>query len=275
MDKLKARLEPLKLSDEQKKRMLTQLYTPKKQFALIPIIMPAFVAVALLLIVLNMLPSLGTTTASTQSLFTTEPLSTRYIVLTIISSLEVIAAYFLMKATLAGTKRWQQNATLQEIYALCLKWPLVVITLMVVVSVIWLGLFYFANRWYVEGVFIGCTYVVLLFVLLHAVKNMEKATCPHCQTPLTRRQIIVKASMQYRERCNSCKNLIYLTRQSKQQMFSLFIWPVMPLWIGNMASLHNGMAVILAILNIATIVYLYIPVMVEFTKENTDPEKFS
>jgi CXXC-20-CXXC protein len=275
MDKLKERLQPLQLSDEQKDKIYAQARNPKKQFAIIPFIIPVFIAIALLFIILQTMPPTMSSVTSAQSILKTE-LPLRYYILTTVTSIQVIVAYVLFKRNLKTTTRWQKNAFLQELHAAMTKPTIVITVIVVLIGAMWLGLLSIGNRWYVEILFVSWMYIILLLILLYGVRKMERTTCPHCGVKLTRRQILVKSAMQYRERCNTCKRLIYLTKASKQQMIAIFFWPVMPIWIGNIASsLHTGLVMIFCLVNILTIVYIYVPVMVEFTKENTDPEKLT
>ncbi|MER1999363.1 MAG: hypothetical protein ABS882_06280 [Lysinibacillus sp.] len=273
MDKLKLRLEPLKLSEEQKHKIMQQAEYPKKKFVFTPFIMPAFVAIALLLIAMNVLPAGEMKKSTGQLLFTEQAFPTRYYVLMILSTIEVIVAYILLRLTLAKTKRWKNRAIMQELYALCVKLPLALFVLAIIIGLMWFGLYYFADRLYVEIIFSVWTYCLIFIISLHDLRDMSRTVCPHCGVKYTRREIIVKASMQFRERCKSCKQLVYLTKNSKRQLLVLFFWPVMPIWIGNFASLYDSVAMVFCVVNIVTLVVFYIPILTEFTKENTDPEK--
>ena len=275
MNNLKERLAPLKLTAEQRANMLIQREKPKKTFRFVPIVVPAFVALALLMIVLTVMPSDGTTVNGASKLVQLQPLPIRHIVLTAISTVLMVVVYVLMRMAIPETKRWRSNAFVQELHVLLLKLPLVVFVMVVLTAAMWFGAFYFNSKWYVEGLYMFWVYWLLLFGFLKSIRDFDYATCPHCGVRFTPRQIIVKLAFQYRERCKDCKHLVYVSKRSKMNVIIMFLWPTMPLWLGNFLSVHESLIIACSLLSLIPFLTLYAPAMAEFTAEDEDPEKFA
>lgn len=275
MNNLKERLEPLKLTAEQRANILSQRKQSKKAFRWIPIVVPAFAVLTLFMLVLGTMPSGVGTVTGAQQLVQFESLPIRQIILTAVSTVLMVVVYVFMRMTIGETKRWRHIAFVQELYAVMLKLPLVISVMAVVAAAMWYGAFYFNSKWYVEGLYMFWIYWFIAFVFLRAVRDFEFATCPHCGKRFTRRQVFVKLAFQYRERCNECKHLVYVSKRSKMNVMFMFLWPTMPLWLGNFASVHESFIVVCSLLSLIPFLTLLVPAMAEFTAEDEDPEKLA
>mgnify|MGYP003506676672 CR=1 FL=1 len=277
MHNLKQRLEPVRLTEEQKRKIVANAKKPVvKQHSYIPIILPSFIVLALFFIMISISPNgfvLFNQTAASQnegSLF--EGLSFAEIAWSVVSSVMLIAIYIVAKRCIAETKRWKTNARVQEVHAFLQKplQPKVIVAIGLVV--IWVGTIYFSSLWYSQLIFVllGETFVTLS--ILNQACDYNKARCPHCHVPFTRKQIVKKTYMAFRETCDSCKKPIYLDRYAKVGFWFVPILPITGFWLESLFGLKIYYVPLWIGLMIASMTYFILPLVIQFTDKDTTAE---
>lgn len=184
----------------------------------------------------------------------------------------LIAIYIVAKRCIAHTKRWKTNARVQEMHAFLQKPLLPKIAVAVGIVVIWIGTVYFSSLWYSQLIFVllGVTFVTLS--ILNEASDYNKTRCPHCYVQFTRKQIVKKTYMAFREKCDSCKKPIYLDLKAARNNLTLFFLPVMGFWLETIVGLKIQYVPLWIVLMITSLVYFYWPLMVQFTDKDTTAE---
>lgn len=279
MHNLKQRLQPIRLTEEQKRKIITNAKKPPvKQRSYIPIILPAFIVLTAFFIMITISPNSWTlipkTTASNSSESIFDGLSFAEVAWSIISSIELIFIYILAKKVMSHTKHWKTNMRVQEVYAFLVKPLLPKMITFVSLIFIWAGTVYFSSLWYSQLIFVLLTVPLFTLFLLNNARNSEPACCPHCKIVFTRKQIWDKSYMPYREKCDTCNKPIYIERKHYQNTVMTIIIPLFPFWISNFFSLHFAYVVLFSVLIIISLSYFYTPFMLQFTDRDTSMDDF-
>ncbi len=215
---------------------------------------------------------LNETTAANNKLALLNGLSLAEATWSIVSSIIWIALYIVAKKCFAHTKRWKTNPRLQEVHAFLQKplQPKVIVAIGLVV--IWVGTIYFSSLWYSQLIFVllGGTFVTLS--ILNQACDYNKARCPHCHVPFTRKQIVKKTYMAFRETCDSCKKPIYLDRHVMTSFLLLPILPISGSWLHSLFDLKKFYVPVWIGLIIASLIYFILPLVVQFTDKDTTAE---
>ena len=277
MHDLKQRLEPVRLTENQKRKILANAKKPvAKQRSYIPIILPSFIVLAFFFVMVSVSPSgfvLFNQTAASQnegSLF--EGLSFAEIAWSVVSSVMLIAIYIVAKRCIAETKRWKTNARVQEVHAFLQKPLQPKMTVVIGIIVIWIGTIYFSSLWYSQLVFVLLGVPLFTLIILYEARDYNKSCCPHCQVPFTRKQIMKKTYMAFRETCDSCKKPIYLDRHVMTSFLLLPILPVSGSWLHSLFDLKMLYVPVWIGLIIASLIYFILPLVVQFTDKDTTAE---
>ena len=277
MHNLKERLEPVRLTEAQKRKIIANAKKPvAKQRSYIPIILPSFIVLAIFFVMISVSPNgfvlFNQTMASNNDRALFEGLSFAEVAWSVVSSAMLIAIYIVAKRCIAHTKRWKTNAKVQEVHAFLQKplQPKVIVAIGLVV--IWVGTIYFSSLWYSQLIFVllGGTFVTLS--ILNEACDYNKARCPHCHVPFTRKQIVKKTYMAFRETCDSCKKPIYLDRHVMVGFLLLPILPVSGFWLESLFGLKIYYVPLWIGLMIASLIYFILPLVVQFTDKDTTAE---
>lgn len=277
MHNLKQRLKPVRLTEEQKRKIVANAKKPVvKQHSYIPIILPSFIVLAIFFVMISVSPNgfmlFNQTTASTNDRTLFEGLSFAEVAWTVVSSAIIIAIYIVAKRCIAHTKRWKTNARVQEVHAFLQKPLLPKMAVAITIIVIWIGTIYFSSLWYSQLIFVvlGATFVTLS--ILNEACDYNKTRCPHCHVPFTRKQIVKKTYMAFREKCDSCKKPIYLDRYAKVGFWFVPILPITGFWLESLFGLKIYYVPLWIGLMIASITYFILPLIIQFTDKDTTAE---
>ena len=259
MHNLKQRLEPIQLSKAQKQQMIANAKRqPKKQRSYIPIILPAFIALSVFFIMISIAPNSWTfqqTTASTNNQSMLQHLSLAIILWSVVGSIELIIIYYVAKACIAHTVRWQTNEKIQEWNAFLSKPVLSKIVLFIAFVLLWIGTFYFTSLWFSQLIFVLLSVLLITFSILNGARNHKQSHCPHCHEPFTRKQIFRKTFMAYREKCDECKKPIYSERKATQNSIMYAFIPLIPIWLHDLVALQFVYVLLFSILLMISLTY--------------------
>lgn len=277
MHNLKQRLEPVRLTETQKRKIVANAKKPvAKQRSYIPIILPSFIVLALFFIMISISPNgfvlFNQTTASNKDHALFEGLSFAEVAWSVVSSAMLIAIYIVAKRCIAHTKRWKTNARMQEVHAFLQKPLLPKVAVAIGIVVIWIGTVYFSSLWYSQLIFVLLAVILATFSVLNDLRDYNKSSCPHCHVPFTRKQILKKTYMAFRETCDGCKKPIYLDRSIARNSLIMFLLPVSGVWLVDIAGLKMQYAPLWIVLMITSLTYFYWPIMVQFTDKDTTAE---
>ena len=278
MHNLKQRLEPIRLTKAQKQQMVANAKRPsKKEKSYIPVILPAFLILSIFFVSISFAPdswTLQPTTASTGSESPFQNISLAVVLWSVASSMELIMIYYIAKACIANTKRWQTNERVQEWNAFLSKPIQPKIAVFITLLLLWAGTIYFASLWYSQLIFVILSVVLVTLWVLYDAREREQSHCPHCKTPFTRKQIFRKTYMPYREKCDSCQKIIYLEGNATQSTMRYALIPLAPIWLQNFLSLHFTYVLLCSALIVVSLTYFYTPLMVQFTDRDTTMDDF-
>lgn len=273
MHNLKQRLETIQLTKTQKQQMIANAKRqPKKQRSYIPIILPAFIALSVFFIMTSVSSNSWTiqqTTASTNNQFMFDHLSLAIILWSVVSSTELMIIYYVAKACIARTGRWQTNEKIQEWNAFFSKPLLPKFVLFIAFVLLWVGTVCFASLWYSQLIFVILSVVLITFLILNDARDRVKSHCPHCHVPFTRKQIWRKSFMAYREKCDECKELIYLERHTAQVSIMYTFSTFIPITLHTMVDLHFVYVLLFCVLLGTSFTYFCTPLMMQFTDRDT------
>lgn len=277
MHKLKQRLEPVRLTEGQKQKIVANAKKPaRKQRSYIPIILPSFIVLALFFVMISVSPNglvlFNQTTASTNDRALFEGLSFAEVAWSVVSTALLIAVYIIAKRCIAHTKRWKTNPRLQEVHGFLQKplQPKVIVAIGLVV--IWVGTIYFSSLYYSQLIFVLLGVPLFTLIILYEARDYNKSCCPHCHVPFTRKQIVKKTYMAFRETCDSCKKPIYLNRHVMVSFLLLPILPVSGFWLESLFGLKIYYVPLWIGLMIASLIYFILPLVVQFTDKDTTAE---
>lgn len=276
MHNLKQRLEPVRLTEAQKRKIVANAKKPvEKHRSYIPIILPSFIVLALFFIMISISPNgfvLFNQTTASNNLVLFEGLSFAEVAWSVVSSAMLIAIYIVAKRCIAHTKRWKTNARVQEIHAFLQKPLLPNIAVAVGIVVIWIGTVYFSSLWYSQLIFVLLGVTIVTLSILNEACDYNKTRCPHCYVQFTRKQIVKKTYMAFREKCDSCKKPIYLNRYAKVGFWSSPILPITGFWLESSFGLKIYYVPLWIGLMIASLIYFILPLVVQFTDKDTTAE---
>lgn len=278
MHKLKQRLEPIRLTTAQKQKMIANAKRPpKKQRSYILIILPAFLILSAFFVSISLAPNSWTlqpTSASTSNESLFDNISLAMLVWGGVSSIELIAIYYVAKVCIANTTRWQTNEKAQEWHAFLSKPIQPKIAMFLTLILIWSGTIYFKSLWYSQLIFVLLSVVLVTLWLLYNARGLKQSHCPHCEAPFTRKQIFRKTHMAYREKCDSCQKLIYLERNAVPNTLMYVLITLAPIWLQNLFSLYFSYVLLFSLLLSISLTYFYMPIMVQFTDRDTTMDDF-
>ena len=223
MRNLKERLEPVKLSDVQRQRILQNVKGSRfqqeneRRWKLGPFIASSILAVAGLFILIALLSEptslleqgAESSTASNVKL----DLSIKAVILATVASISMVISYIALQKNLHEVKRWQTTTKLRAYMdnKICST-----IFYIVGLAVIWSGtlLLTWAELYVQIWFSMFCIFSIFMWQIW-LTRDNEWCKCPHCGTPLTRKAIRKKTTWYFRETCDECGKRIYLIKRAE------------------------------------------------------------
>ena len=277
-DNWKQELEQIRLTDVQKERMKERIKQPsiKRRKSFVPIIGPAFVILALFSIWLTLQPQTNYKTASRDTVreLLFQPLNleiTSWIVATL---LLMMGSYTLFILNCLKVKRWQHRPVVQKVQRMLnlpnLIW--LVLSVLLLQAIVWIGAFYLPFRLvFVQGMFSIFLIALILLIQIYLTRDLFQPHCPHCGEVFTKKQARKKATMAYKETCDTCGELIYPDRKvvQKQGMFYM----IAPICIAlQWTGIHNMYPFSILFITVLATFFLIVPYTTQFIKESDDQQ---
>ena len=277
-DNWKQELEQLKLTDVQKERMKERIIQPsiKRSRSYVPIIGPAFVILTIFLIWLNMQPQNNYKTASNDTakglLF--QPLNLEIALWIVATLLLMMGSYTLFMLNCLKVKRWQHRPIIQKVQHM-LKLPKmiwIVLSVLLLQAIVWIGAFYLPYRLlFVQGMFSIFLIALILLIQIYLTRDLFQAHCPHCGEVFTKKLASKKATMAYKETCDTCGELIYPDRKVVQKQGTFYL--IAPVCIAlQWTGIHSVYSFSILIITGLCIFFFITPYMTQFTKESDDQQ---
>jgi len=231
LNKFEQQLKEIRLSTEQKKHLLSTVYTKRnKKNYTYPAVLMSFFVVALFLLVISLQPSSGKSLVTAangiiESFIIDIPKNLiQWGVATLVSFLlaVILAIILLFKST-----RWNDVRIIQygrEVLTFKRNNHLIMLTFLIVLFVlVACGIVIFTNSLYVlHGYFVVLYGIHIMLCLLWLVKDDFAATCPCCSETLPKDFIITRLRHSFKRTCPHCNENLYLTKKSKRIIY-LFI----------------------------------------------------
>ena len=223
MRNLKERLEPVKLSDVQRQRILQNVKDKpfqkenERRWKLGPLVASSILAVAGLFILMALLSEpaslfkQGAESSTTSSVKL--DLSIKALILAMFTSISMVISYIALRKNLHEVKRWQTTTKLRaymdnKIFS--------IIVYIVGLAVIWSGTLLLTwAELYVQIWFSMFSIFSIFMWQIWLTRDNEWCKCPHCGTPLTRKAIRKKTTWYFRETCDECGKRIYLIKRAE------------------------------------------------------------
>lgn len=275
MHNLKERLAHIQLTEAQKAKIKNASKNPlKQQRSFVPVVLPAMLLLSVAFIVLTV-GSGGTSNISKEITSSSSPFYLNKLTLpvtlwSVANSLLIVFSYRLLKKNLKTVPRWQHSANLQELHAFLYKPILPRIVLILAISLLWIGALVFSNGlFFAQTSFIPLINLFIVMLLFRRTSEKQWSTCPHCGVRLTRMQILRKSFVPFRERCDTCKRLIYVSHKDSQSI--IYALPTSALGLHNLFSLHLVLTIIFIFSAVSAIYYFNIPYMMSFSDKEEKP----
>ena len=283
MHDLKERLEPVKLSDAQKERILCNVKEGRieldrgRGWKLGPLIVSGIVAVAMVWIVVGLLTepaSLFERGADSRTANVEEQTySMRSLIFAGIATIFMFISTVTLWRNLQVVKRWQTNEKLQKLRMYMEKKPYYISVYFGILVIIWGGALQLSwSELYVEiwfGVFFGFS-IFMWEVWL--TRDNEWSKCPHCGEPMTRKAIRKKTMWQYRETCDACGELIYLNK-SESSNLEIVGLPLSFVIYFSVLNLNIVLTIVMMVTTIWLTMRYITPYTYQFTKEPDPNDK--
>ena len=270
---LKKRLEPIRLTDEQKKRIKLNAKQPKSEKArYIPVVYTAFALVAAFFVLLN-LPGQDISTINDRLSAATpnlpKPDWTKSIVLhSILNSILIVASVLLLKKCLKDTLRWRDNAKVQEWNAFFSHTPRTVMLIVLTVGLLWIAVYVWPYLLMLKTILVLLLVVVFNLVVLCEIPERYESCCPHCKTTYTRKEIWRKSFNAFREKCDHCQKPIFVSEEENKRKLTIYLAPAYPILLSGPFQFPLFLVIPMLISMFISLSYFYLPYMVEFTDED-------
>ncbi|MFF5995376.1 hypothetical protein AAGS61_11615 [Lysinibacillus sp. KU-BSD001] len=280
MSKWKQELNQLSLTKMQKEKMkqIVKQPLPKstKNKSFVPIITPAFVLLALLLVWLEVTPTGNSIhTATTDAEKTTNIMTKEVIILLTFTMLLHTGAYLSVMFVALKVKRMQKYSIFRSLqYKIQHKqlWLILACIFSTTLAIVFIVL----NTTNVVMI-LQILVVVLLWVniccwQLLSTRDNERSVCPHCGVVYSRKEIWKKSFYGKFEKCSSCGEGAYVDRKKSQANFAIIYMGIpIAMFITNF-----GIPVWLSICYVIayivfTLIYIF-PYTTYFTKESEEQQ---
>ena len=187
-----------------------------------PVVLSSFVLGAVFFLFITFQNQPNSMTATSNHLFTSDLkltdlfLSEKFYWMLGVFLIEIIAGILFFEV-IQKTKRWQSRALVSKISALLASWPRK-LAFQCFCSILIGGALFFASLYTVKTLAVLFVLLLNCLLLLWLVRNLEKATCPHCGQPFTRKDLFKITWAPYRLKCIHCQGNIYLSKDSRKNM---------------------------------------------------------
>ena len=277
-DNWKQELEQIKLTDVQKERMKIRIKQPaiKRRKSFVPIIGPASVILTLFLIWLTIHPQTNYKTASQDTVreLLFRPLNLEITLWIVATLLLTIGSYTFFILNCLKVKRWQNRPVVQKAQRMLklpkLIWP--VLSVLLLQAVVWIGAFYLPYRLvFVQGIFSIFLIALILLIQIYLTRDLFQPHCPHCGEVFTKKQARKKATMAYKETCDTCGELIYPDRKVVQKQATFYM--IAPICIAlQWTGIHDVYPLSILFITGFSTFFLIVPYTTQFTKESDDQQ---
>ena len=275
LNKFEQQLKEIRLSTEQKKHLLSTVYTKRnKKNYTYPAVLMSFFVVALFLLVISLQPSSGKSLVTAangiiESFIIDIPKNLiQWGVATLVSFLlaVILAIILLFKST-----RWNDVRIIQygrEVLTFKRNNHLIMLTFLIVLFVlVACGIVIFTNSLHVlHGYFVVLYCIHTMLILLWLVKDDPTATCPCCSETLPKDFIMTRLKHSSKKACPHCAESLYLTKKSRRK-FYLFTAPYILGYL-IMGVLGISMYILVMIFGLYYLIFTFIsPYVAQFTDD--------
>ena len=277
-DNWKQELEQIKLTDVQKERMTARVKQPsiKRRKSFVPIIGPAFVILTLFSIWLTIQPQTNYKTASQDTMkeIMFQPLNLEIILWITATLILMMGSYTLFILNCLKVKRWQHRPVIQKVQRM-FKLPKMiwlVLSVLLLQAIVWIGAFYLPYRLlFVQGMFSIFLIALILLIQIYLTRDLFQPHCPHCGEVFTKKQARKKATMAYKETCDTCGELIYPDRKVVQKQGTFYM--IAPICIAlQWTGIHDVYPLSILFITGLSTIFLIAPYTTQFTKESDDQQ---
>ena len=275
LNKFEQQLKEIRLSTEQKKHLLSTVYTKRdKKNYTYPAVLMSFVVVALFLLFVSLQPS------SEKSLVTAangivesfiSDIPKHLIQWCIATLVSFILAVILAIILLFKSTRWNDVHMIQygrEVLTFKKNNHLMMLILMIVLFILVASsIVIFTNSLYVlHGYFVVLYCIHTMLILLWLVKDDPAATCPCCSETLPKDFITTRLSHSFKRTCPHCNENLYLTKKSKRKFYLFTALYILGYLI--MGVLGTSMYIIVLIFGLYSFIFTFIsPYIAQFTDD--------
>ena len=275
LNKFEQQLKEIRLSTEQKKHLLSTVYTKRdKKNYTYPAVLISFVVIALFLLFVSLQPSseksLVTAANSIIESFIID-IPKHLIQWGIATLVSFILAVILAIILLFKSTRWNDVRMIQygrEILTFKRNNHLMMLILMIVLFVLVTGgIVIFTNSLHVlHGYFVVLYGIHIMLILLWLVKDDFPATCPCCSETLPKDFIMTRLRHSSEKACPNCAESLYLTKKSKRKFYLLTAPYILGYLI--MGLLGTSMYILVIIFGLYYLTFLIIsPYVAQFTDD--------
>lgn len=283
MHDLKKRLEPVKLTDVQKERIIRNVKEGKGEKVSLgyqkgPFIASIIVGVAMLFLVFNLLMEPETIFQSGSSQAAEQEQNERNLnweiaIWNTVTVVIMILSIIQTRKTMLQVKRWQSNKIVIRLKPLLESKSKSSLLMFVLAVSIWGGSFLCNWLLIYTHIWVAILFILGIFMLeAYHTREYEKTRCPHCQIQFTRKQIRQKTKWQFREKCDACEKPIFVDPNRNGTSGYLFIYPLFIVF-NSFLNIHY-VIVITMIVTLFWLVYKYIsPYSIQFIAEQKEDPK--
>lgn len=273
MNNLKDTFSPMQLSEKQKQKIVTYAKSDKRKTkSYVPIVFPAFILLSVVFLFVTFGQEQGivrnVTSASLNVPNPFESMSKANIYWSIANTVLLVVVLKYFKKCIATIVRWQDKVFIQELHAFLFTRLRSILLLSIIIIVYWIGAMLFASTlWYSQSIFALLYIGMFVFIALAKSKENVWASCPHCGKRYKRMQIFWKSSTPFRDRCDYCKENIFIHDKENPDRFSVFIYPVTTIWYHTLFDLHIALVVVLGIGMAWALGYFCLPFLMKFSAD--------
>lgn len=282
MHDLKERLEPVKLSDAQKERIVRnvkegQLRPMRPRIQKGPLFASVILGVAVLFLMFNLLtePAPLLQSGGGQAAEQEDHAANSSFALTMWNGLAVVMMILAMvgtKRAVLHVKRWQSQPIVRYVRPVFasrrrfIGWLLILNGLIIGGSLLLDGALFYTHAW------IAVSYVVAFFMFaVYQTRDSQKTSCPHCGIEFTRKQVRQKTKWQYRETCDTCEKPIYVDPKRNGDTAYL-IFPAFLLFNGIL-NMHYLLVIAIVAISFWLLLKYITPYSIQFIAERKDDPK--
>ena len=277
-DNWKQELERIKLTDLQKERMKARIKRPsiKRRKSFVPIIGTAFVILALFSIWLTIQPQTNYKTASRDTVkeLLFQPPNLEIILWLTATLILMMGSYTLFILNCLKVKRWQHRSVIQKVQRMFKLPKLIWLVLSVLLfqAIVWIGALYLPYRLlFVQGMFSVFLIALILLIQIYLTRDLFQPHCPHCGEVFTKKQARKKATMAYKETCDTCGGRIYPDRKVVQKQGTFYM--IAPICIAlQWTGIHGVYPLSILFITGLSTIFLIAPYTTQFTKESDDQQ---